>query len=69
MQLSEYFLYLMVTFDDRLPLINMINMNFLSLIFCLLIILTNCPAQKKQGTANSKKQETQNQPQVGITTR
>jgi len=55
----------MVTFDDRLPLINMINMNFLSLIFCLLIILTNCPAQKKQGTANSKKQETQNQPQVG----
>jgi len=34
------------------------------LIFCLLIILTNCPAQKKQGTANSKKQEAQNQQQA-----
>src|SRR6478736_9719755 len=64
MQLSEYFLYLMVTFDDRFTLINMINMNFISLIFSLLIILANCPAQKKQGTANSKKQENQNQPEA-----
>jgi hypothetical protein len=36
-------------------------MKCLSLIFSLLIILANCTAQKKQGTADSKKQEIQNQ--------
>src|SRR6476620_8622991 len=39
----------------------MIDMKLFSLIFSLLIILTNCTAQKKQGTTDSKKQEIQNQ--------
>src|SRR6478672_3723077 len=41
---------------------NMTNLKFIFSIFSLLIILTNCTAQKKQGTADSKKQEIQNQP-------